>query len=892
MAMVTAPTGLNQTVTNGNAAVDPNYNVGFSTNCNVVTLYSNPAFSDTDCFDITQNLYAGQELYGGGTNAKETAIVQQLTLNAYGGAQTFDQVLTMNCFSNYTDCFNQGFKLSYYGGPEAGNEGIGFSPDSNIQQATQGRRLRNVVSQAAATCNTAIVIPGYGQTATLAANVDGSTQTFTVTGGSAFQNGDLVKVDTEYVYLASGAGTGTWTVYRNQYASAYAASHSLGATLTRTGVLTAAGYGQVAILASAITAGATTITVLGGSDSAFVNGNWAQLDSEYVLITSGAGTGTWTVTRGQLTPAGGPAAPHQANTSAPRVQSVTVNSATGGNACHAGDWVVVNQSVDTGYPNIEAVQLIAAPDATHIVGIFRTNQPGGTTITPAQVLTLDGTQYFGQYGVLVDIDAGTAVYDTGVINTIGTYPNHFTCSGCTWTNSMVGGSALNIGAIALTADDQTTSPWGTGTNALKSWYQITGLPNSTTMTIHSITLSGDLSYRGNGYAALPAAAYTIHPAGRILAIPYGTNTVVLESGSFTWTGQVEETVTPYPDVTMFLWNAGGYTPGGMYRSFIQLRNTGTQQFGNAIDIEQGNLFGLGGGASATAFANTIYNNALYSGALIYDVTQSPGNFSTREVFPAGNKCDEWYSSNGSGAASMGLDYATGNWFLAPGVCAPANALSFVLPAGGPAVVTWRNAANGGTGTVAMLADIETPGKITRTIPAAVGDEVDIGSFNTSSSPYGGTYQVELVAFDGSSGGITKTWVFTPPIVGGTGGWVIVPPLYSSTQVSDVALDVSAVQGNSVSARLRKVAGSSSFTAYLNVQQTVGNGAFTASTATSTVTPPTTYLQGLTLGANVTGSTSYATPTFTNCPATDCANPYTWMQVTTADGSTGYMPVFK
>ena len=43
--------------------------------------------------------------------------------------------------------------------------------------------------------------------------------------------------------------------------------------------------------------------------------------------------------------------------------------------------------------------------------------------------------------------------------------------------------------------------------------------------------------------------------------------------------------------------------------------------------------------------------------------------------------------------------------------------------------------------------------------------------------------------------------------------------------------------------------------------------------------------------NTTGSAAFA-PAGSNCPATNCVTPYTWMQVTTSDGSTGYMPVFK
>jgi hypothetical protein len=44
------------------------------------------------------------------------------------------------------------------------------------------------------------------------------------------------------------------------------------------------------------------------------------------------------------------------------------------------------------------------------------------------------------------------------------------------------------------------------------------------------------------------------------------------------------------------------------------------------------------------------------------------------------------------------------------------------------------------------------------------------------------------------------------------------------------------------------------------------------------------------GTNSTGST--AASWGSNCPAVTCSAPYTWITVTTSDGSTGYMPIYK
>src|SRR6266436_90422 len=45
------------------------------------------------------------------------------------------------------------------------------------------------------------------------------------------------------------------------------------------------------------------------------------------------------------------------------------------------------------------------------------------------------------------------------------------------------------------------------------------------------------------------------------------------------------------------------------------------------------------------------------------------------------------------------------------------------------------------------------------------------------------------------------------------------------------------------------------------------------------------------GTNTTGSTAFV-PGGSNCPATTCTTPYTWIQAISSDGSTVYIPVFK
>jgi hypothetical protein len=79
----------------------------------------------------------------------------------------------------------------------------------------------------------------------------------------------------------------------------------------------------------------------------------------------------------------------------------------------------------------------------------------------------------------------------------------------------------------------------------------------------------------------------------------------------------------------------------------------------------------------------------------------------------------------------------------------------------------------------------------------------------------------------------------------------------------------------------------------NGNTSIGAATFdpSALTAARTITLPNVGGTPMLYQANTTGSTAFA-PAGSNCPATNCVTPYTWMQVTTADGSTAYMPVFK
>lgn len=274
-------------------------------------------------------------------------------------------------------------------------------------------------------------------------------------------------------------------------------------------------------------------------------------------------------------------------------QTITVASSTG---AMVGDWVVVDQELPTASPNMEAVKITAVGVGT-ISGIFRCNHLTGATIKPALRLVLDGAFALGQDRVLVNMSA--TPYTTGTVSTIS--GGGFTGSGTTWTNGMVGGNALNIGAISLAADDYTNTPFGSGANTLRSWYQINTIASNTSLGIFRTSVAGDGSYHGQGPGA---GTYTIRPCAKILRLVTSPGTatsltgeVICENSTSTWTvgDTVEQVICPYPDVTGFQYQISNWTNGATLRSFWQIRNMGARTFDNCLFVDNWDQTSQAGG---------------------------------------------------------------------------------------------------------------------------------------------------------------------------------------------------------------------------------------------------------------------------------------------------------
>ncbi len=279
-------------------------------------------------------------------------------------------------------------------------------------------------------------------------------------------------------------------------------------------------------------------------------------------------------------------------------QAVTVTSAVG---CTIGDWIVVNAGVPNATPNYEAVHLTGVSGST-ITGIFRTNQSDSATITPAVKLTLDTTGSMGQGRYLIDVSA--TPYTTGTVSAIA--GGALTGSGTTWTTSMVGDDgAPNIGCIALTADDYTGAPFNsTGDHGtLHAYYAITSRSSNTAISIFSFSTAGDASYHNGKWTAASSHAYKIYPCAEVLQID--GNDAILMTSAAPWTSghSVEQGITPFPDVSGYQYHLAAYTPGGNYRRFLGVTNTGARSFDTAIEIV--NNMRVGGGADTSAFLTGI-----------------------------------------------------------------------------------------------------------------------------------------------------------------------------------------------------------------------------------------------------------------------------------------------
>jgi hypothetical protein len=205
-------------------------------------------------------------------------------------------------------------------------------------------------------------------TTTLAAPVAVADTTINVESAAGFPktNGFTIQVGAEDMIVTAGAGTTTWTVTRGADGTVAAAYLS--------GAAVALAKLPATTLTAPVTAAATHVSVASAAGFPATNGFTIEIDNEEMVVTAGAGTTTWTVTRGAD---GTTAAAHLTGAAATLVTILDVGEQV--------SWT--NQAGTTAMTT-----LVLPPDATQVVVSNATGFPVSVTpFVPFQVMMDDET---------------------------------------------------------------------------------------------------------------------------------------------------------------------------------------------------------------------------------------------------------------------------------------------------------------------------------------------------------------------------------------------------------------------------------------------------------------------------------------------------------------------
>lgn len=197
---------------------------------------SNPNFSNLESVKILQNSNVGQNVYGGGTDAKKTFIPLWMGHDAPAAGQRFMRTMTANYYG-MGDAFLESNSLHFAGANIGGDEGAGFCSVSYVRQ--QQTLVRPTISSVPtqATGNTTIT-PAITKSSTAQTVAVGSTTGIQVNdwyvigqeAPSGHPNLEVVQI------TAVGGGTITAVFLNN---------HDAGVTLTPALVLNLSGSGQL-----------------------------------------------------------------------------------------------------------------------------------------------------------------------------------------------------------------------------------------------------------------------------------------------------------------------------------------------------------------------------------------------------------------------------------------------------------------------------------------------------------------------------------------------------------------------------------------------------------------------------------------------------------------------
>jgi hypothetical protein len=233
--------------------------------------------------------------------------------------------------------------------------------------------------------------------------------------------------------------------------------------------------------------------------------------------------------------------PGNVTKSVPGPTVFAVSSTTG---CNPGDWITIgNGPIRSGDTDTDTVQIVAKGTGT-LTAYLKESHLAGETVAGAAhlVLATMDPHTLGQSRIFVNHTA--PAYAPGGASCSYNYgSNTVTCTGTSFSNTMVGGSINLPGCVRNPGDDNTASPWGAGAAALKHYTPIQTVNSGTSLT---------LAYNWAGPNATGAAidVERCDMAGTF-DVAFSTSAesiaAVVMRNNFTWSSgdSIEQTISPF-----------------------------------------------------------------------------------------------------------------------------------------------------------------------------------------------------------------------------------------------------------------------------------------------------------------------------------------------------------
>lgn len=652
------------TAFNGNAlngVGDPNDHSYIYYDCSTDSMTGNFAFDNENCFEMKFTAQHGQGTYGTRSQVKKTFI--PFTINSFfqGSGQKFSLSANSTCYS-MSDCAAVGFGVQFAGGPITGDENQGFTTINYLKQQPFLSTGYINAATVRTTCNTYVTAAVNKSTAS--GLTPPQPQSIPVASSSGCSVNDWVVIAQE----TPTASQGEWAM---QITGVPDSTHIQGVAQSNiwftTGLTATTTNGGTGLLVSSTPGVLNGHMIIGTGIPASTHA--LQVGAFTVPTTATSTLGATTIT---MSDASGVATGMTVSGTglSGTVSGVSGNVVTLGTATTAAIPIGL---VVTFTGSVVQMDQAATASASGVSVSF------ADTVSPATVVTLNNgaTGSFGQDRFLVNHSQPS--YTTGSVSAIS--GAGMAGTGTSWAYNMAGGSPFAIGCIAMTADRTTVSPfngvYGTANAALDSWYPLTGVWNTNSLSILSKSVAADASYHGYAQSLLhfsPVTSSTI-----ITQKPHTSGNI-----EYLWGVQVGMTVTA---------NSQSTIPAGTVVTAVN-ESTGQVTLNNAVTL-----------LSPDNLPTVTFNNPAYTISPCARVLRLSGNtailennsFSWNQVSTTGNTTNT--SPNISVASATGIT----NGMIVTGTGIPTNTY-VVSGQGTTSLVLSANATATNTGTALVFHD--------------------------------------------------------------------------------------------------------------------------------------------------------------------------------------------